>query len=1105
MSDAGLTSPPPDDLPPAAPSAGGCRAARVPKRPPPRPTRPCPTRACPTRCTPGPPSAAFAYVRCPECAKVVRLDRPKLRPGRFRLTCGACRGSFALVVDAKLDARGERLPKTPPRRPSVLSDDAADDDSLPPELAGALGLGPPPPRPAPPRAPPRAPPPAPAGPHDKDATPVPGATLSLQSATPALPNGTPASGADATLPPPDPASSPTAGLASTLDLTRATLSDLDDATAASAAADERAADDAPGAAAGERLGGYELKSKLGEGGMGAVFRARQLSLDRDVALKILAPRLARSASFVGRFMREAYAAGQLVHHNVVQIHDFGHDGPVRPGQNKPAAPVHYFSMELVDGQSLQKLVEARGRLEPKEAVGLVLQAARGLAFAHAHKLIHRDVKPDNLLLNKLGVVKVADLGLVKPVGVDEPADEVVDGVVAPVGPGGGTLSAAAASRYTHAGALMGTPAYLSPEQAADAKTADARTDVYSLGCTLYHLLFGRPPFGGRTLKDVLDAHRFKKLEFPGDDDPAAPKIGSTLKDVLRRMCGKSPDDRYRTMDDAADALDLYLRKKHEVTGEPDAKQIGALRWAAEQFEQSAWAKARPLILAGAVIALIVAAFVVLTTVDDPLLGFGLLGGLLGVGVLGSLSGLLFAGAARRDALFVRTRQVATGLSLRDAVLGLVAAALLIAVLYSFGWLWWWFGAAVLALGIGWAWANVVDKGVRGDREPMVRRAEMALREMRGEGVSEARLRKAAIDAAAPRWEGFYEALFGYEAAQEARRTLGEGRGGGWRDGVIGWLDARLEHRKLDRDDKLLRGVAKGELVAAGVPEAAAERQAMNQARRELAKAHLLRDQIRQELRRELRRAATDESKPEPADPTADTPEKEKEGDGGWDGRRDGTGKIRPKATKYTDDDFERIHESYFKRRYGSPIDLLLGQQARFALAAVLLACFALWFNQNQKQILLGSDEAVRQATDADAVAKQRASGNTGRRQADLDAAAAGKGRVGSAKSAPAAAQTPTLAWWERFGPDGGLDDLDVPGVGPSPWLSGLHVGLAGLLLGAGAFFYGRALAVAQFLAAAVVLVGTPLLAESPPWLWVPGAAGAALWAASTFLLRQTQD
>ncbi len=155
------------------------------------------------------------------------------------------------------------------------------------------------------------------------------------------------------------------------------------------------------------LGGYQVLKLLGRGGMGAVYLARQTSLDRLVAVKVMLPKAAANPGFVARFTREAYAAAQMVHHNVVQIYDIG-----------SVKNTHYFSMEYVKGESLMDMVRRDGKLDPEQAVGYILQAARGLKYGHDMGIIHRDVKPDNLLINDQGIVKVADMGLVKLSGDD---------------------------------------------------------------------------------------------------------------------------------------------------------------------------------------------------------------------------------------------------------------------------------------------------------------------------------------------------------------------------------------------------------------------------------------------------------------------------------------------------------------------------------------------------------------------------------------------------------------------------------------------------------------------------------------------------------------
>ena len=227
----------------------------------------------------------------------------------------------------------------------------------------------------------------------------------------------------------------------------------------------------------ERLGGYRILKVLGRGGMGSVYLAKQLSLDRQVAVKTIQSDWAANPRVIARFIREAYAAAQLTHHNVVQICDLGQD------QN-----VNFFSMELVEGGSLDDLLKQKGRLPPKEAVTYILHAARGLKFAHDHGMIHRDIKPANLMLTKDSLVKVADLGLVKTPALVEDEQTHTD-------EDKNLMLASARTQVTGAGSTLGTPAYMSPEQAEDAHSVDHRADIYSLGCTFYALLVGKPPYG----------------------------------------------------------------------------------------------------------------------------------------------------------------------------------------------------------------------------------------------------------------------------------------------------------------------------------------------------------------------------------------------------------------------------------------------------------------------------------------------------------------------------------------------------------------------------------------------------------------------------------
>jgi len=273
-----------------------------------------------------------------------------------------------------------------------------------------------------------------------------------------------------------------------------------------------------------RVGGFEIVSRIGKGGMGAVYKARQVSLDRIVALKILPRSLAKQHDFVTRFMREARAAGKLQHPNIVAGIDVGE-----------ADGYHYFAMEYVEGETASALTAREGALDSERTVRILIDVAKGLAHAHENGLLHRDVKPQNILIEKSGKVKLCDLGLARSTQED--------------------------SSLTQTGTAMGTPYYMSPEQIAGSRDIDARTDIYSLGAVGYHLLAGRPPYEAETAAMVMAKHVSEKLA------PLAklsPDVDPNLAAVIEKCLKKKPDDRY------ANTADLLEDLEHVAAGEPPA-------------------------------------------------------------------------------------------------------------------------------------------------------------------------------------------------------------------------------------------------------------------------------------------------------------------------------------------------------------------------------------------------------------------------------------------------------------------------------------------------------------------------------------------------------
>jgi eukaryotic-like serine/threonine-protein kinase len=253
-------------------------------------------------------------------------------------------------------------------------------------------------------------------------------------------------------------------------------------------------------------GRYELGRRLGIGGMSTVQLALDRRLERNVAVKLLAEHLADDPSFVSRFRREALAAARLVHPNVVQVFDFGFD---------EAAHQHFIVMEAVPGRSCAELLRERGHLDVEEAVETVGQACRGLDYAHRNGVVHRDVKPGNLLVTDDGTVKLADFGIAK---------------------------ATEQSSITQVGSVLGTAAYLAPEQARGEESGP-RSDLYSLGVVAYQLLSGRLPYEATSLSELALK---QQRELPAPLDRLNSDVPSTLAHAVAIALGLEPEGRYET-------------------------------------------------------------------------------------------------------------------------------------------------------------------------------------------------------------------------------------------------------------------------------------------------------------------------------------------------------------------------------------------------------------------------------------------------------------------------------------------------------------------------------------------------------------------------------
>ncbi|MEO1009483.1 MAG: serine/threonine-protein kinase [Planctomycetota bacterium] len=273
---------------------------------------------------------------------------------------------------------------------------------------------------------------------------------------------------------------------------------------------------------GQKIPGYRLLGKLGAGAMATVYKARQLNLDRLVAIKVLPRKMSANPQFIERFYAEGRAAAQLNHPHIVQAYDVG-----------KAGEYHYFVMEYVDGRTVYDEIVKNKRYEEAEAIEIVSQVARALGHAHERGIIHRDVKPKNIMITRAGVVKLADMGLARAMSDKEAAE-------------------------AEAGKAFGTPFYISPEQIRGETSIGPEADIYSLGATLYHMVTGTVPFDGKNPTSVMHKHLKSEVLAP---DQVNPRLSGGISEIIEMMLAKKRENRYRTVQDLLSDLEVVKAGK----------------------------------------------------------------------------------------------------------------------------------------------------------------------------------------------------------------------------------------------------------------------------------------------------------------------------------------------------------------------------------------------------------------------------------------------------------------------------------------------------------------------------------------------------------------